>query len=42
MQYQLNTSNYHAFSIFGVNKLPAQSYFIPYPDRAGANAVAPK
>ena len=42
MKYQLNTTNYHTFDIFEVNKLPARSYFIPYPDRAGADAVAPK
>ena len=42
MKYQLNTSNYHTFSTFEVNKLPAHSYFIPYPDRAGADAVSPK
>ena len=42
MKYQINTSNYHTFSIFEVNKLPARSYFIPYPDRAGADAVSPK
>ncbi|MBR5753773.1 MAG: hypothetical protein IKX83_04740, partial [Clostridia bacterium] len=42
MRYQLNTSNYHDFDTIGVNKLPARSYFIPYPDRAGADAVSPK
>ncbi len=42
MKYQLNTSNYHTFEVFEVNKLPARSYFIPYPDRAGADAAAPK
>ena len=42
MKYQLHTGNYHTFSIFEVNKLPARSYFIPYPDRAGADAAAPK
>ncbi len=42
MKYQLNTSNYHTFSIFEVNKLPARSYFIPYPDRAGADAATLK
>ena len=42
MKYQINTSNYHTFDIFEVNKLPARSYFIPYPDRAGADAVSPK
>ena len=42
MKYQINTSNYHTFDIFEVNKLPARTYFIPYPDRAGADAVSPK
>ena len=42
MKYQLNTSNYHEFDVFEVNKLPARSYFIPYPDKAGADAVLPK
>ena len=42
MKYQLNTSNYHTFETFAVNKLPARSYFIPYPDRALADAVPPK
>ena len=42
MKYRLNTSNYHTFEIFEVNKLPARSYFIPYPDKAGADAVGPK
>ena len=42
MKYRLNTTNYHTFDIFEVNKLPARSYFIPYPDRAGTDAVTPK
>lgn len=42
MKYPLNTENYHTFEIFEVNKLPPRSYFIPYPDRAGADAAAPK
>jgi len=42
MKYQLNTSNYHTFSVFEVNKLAPRSYFIPYPDRAGADAVSLK
>lgn len=42
MRYHLNTSNYHTFSVFEENKLPARSYFIPYPDRAGADAVSLK
>lgn len=42
MKYQINNRNYHTFEIFEVNKLPARSYFIPYPDRAGADGVPPK
>ena len=42
MKYQINTSNYHTFSTYEVNKLPARSYFIPYPDRVEADAVGPK
>ena len=36
MKYRLNTTNYHDFATFAVNKLPARSYFIPYPGRATA------
>lgn len=39
MQYKLNTSNYHDFQTYEVNKLPPRSYFIPYPDRAQADQV---
>ncbi len=42
MKYTLNQSNYHDFNVFEVNKLPARSYFIPYPDRAAADAVSPR
>ena len=42
MQYQINETNYHTFEIYEIGKLPARSYFIPYPDRAGADAVTPK
>ncbi len=42
MRYELNKTNYHTFETIEVNKLPPRSYFIPYPDRAGADAVAPK
>ncbi len=42
MKYQINTTNYHTFSIFEVNKLPARSYFIPYPSREEADAVTSK
>ncbi|MBR1684515.1 MAG: hypothetical protein IJ708_05210 [Clostridia bacterium] len=40
MQYQLNTTNYHTFEIFEVNKLPGRSYFIPYPTREQADSVS--
>ena len=42
MKYTLNSSNYCDFYTFEVNKLPGRSYFIPYPDRAAADAVLPK
>lgn len=42
MKYHLNSTNYHSFPVFAVNRLPARSYFIPYPDRASAEAVGPK
>ncbi len=42
MKYRLNTTNYHDFSVCEIGRLPARSYFIPYPDRASADAVAPK
>ncbi len=41
MKYRLNTTNYRTFSVFRDRKLPARSYFIPYPDRASADAVGP-
>lgn len=31
MQYTLNTSNYHTFPVFEVNKLPPRSYFTGIP-----------
>lgn len=40
MQYTLNTTNYHDFSVYEDNKLPGRSYFIPYPTRAGAERVS--
>ncbi|MBR6954538.1 MAG: hypothetical protein IKH77_05840 [Clostridia bacterium] len=40
MQYRLNKTNYHDFRIINVNRLPGRSYFIPYPDRASADAVS--
>lgn len=39
MKYRLNHSNYADFSVYEINKLPPRSYFIPYPNRAGADAV---
>lgn len=42
MKYRLNTENYHTFSLFEVNKQPPRSYFIPFPDRASADAVSLK
>ena len=41
MKYSLAQSNYCDGSVFEVNKLPARSYFIPYPDRVSADAVSP-
>lgn len=41
MQYQINKTNYHTFDIIELNKLPARSYFIPYPDRLSADQVSP-
>ena len=40
MQYRLNTSNYHDFQTYEVNRLPPRSYFIPYPDRVQADQVS--
>ena len=42
MLYTLNHSDYADFSVFARNRLPARSYFIPYPNRALADAVTPK
>ena len=42
MKYQLNKTNYHDFSVFQENRLPARSYFIPYLTRGEADAVPPK
>ena len=33
MKYQIDQNNYHTFETFEINKLPARSYFVPYPDR---------
>lgn len=40
MKYNLVQTNYCSASIFEINKLPARSYFIPYPDRVFADAVS--
>ena len=42
MKYRLNLTNYYNFSVFEDQKLPPRSYFIPYPDRASADAVSAK
>ncbi len=42
MRYTIDNSHYHTFSVYELNKLPPRSYFIPYPDRAAADAVTPK
>ncbi|MCD7802919.1 MAG: hypothetical protein LUH09_08490 [Clostridiales bacterium] len=42
MQYQLDNAHYHTFEVFGANRLPPRSYFIPYPTRAQADQVEPK
>ncbi|MBQ9348447.1 MAG: hypothetical protein IJT94_14120, partial [Oscillibacter sp.] len=42
MRYQLNTTNYHDFAVLEQNRLPGRAYFIPYPDRASADAVSAK
>ena len=42
MKYLINTKNYCTFETFEVNKLPGRTYFIPYPNRAQADAAAPK
>ena len=42
MKYTLNKTNYHDFAAYELNKLPARSYFIPYPARSEADAVTPK
>ena len=42
MRYTINKSNYSDFETFEINKLPPRSYFIPYTDRASADAVSPE
>lgn len=40
MKYKINQTNYSTFELFEVNKLPARSYFIPYPSKESADAVS--
>ena len=40
MEYNLDRSYYYDGSVYEVNKLPARSYFIPYPNKAAADAVS--
>ena len=42
MRYSINNTNYCDFSTIELNKLHGRTYFIPYPDRDAACAVAPK
>ena len=42
MKYRLNKNNYHDFSVYQKNRLPARSYFIPYPTREEADTTAAK
>ena len=42
MKYLLNKNNYHDFSVYQKNRLPARSYFIPYPTREEADTTAAK
>ena len=39
MRYEINKTNYYTFETIEVNKLAPRSYFIPYPNRVGADAV---
>ena len=41
MRYRIQSSHFSDPAVYEVNKLPPRSYFIPYPDRAGADAVGP-
>lgn len=40
MKYQIDRENYHTFSVFQKNKLPARSYMIPYPSKEEAAGVS--
>lgn len=39
MRYSINRENYHRFEILQLGKLPARSYFIPFPDRKQADSA---
>ena len=41
MIYRINRTNYCDHDTLAVNRLPARSYFIPYPDRVSAMAAEP-
>ena len=40
MRYRINKEHYCDFNTFSINELTPRSYFIPYPDRASADAVS--
>lgn len=40
MRYELDKVDYADARVLEVNRLPGRSYFVPYPDRAAADAVA--
>lgn len=42
VKYRINKTNYSNFNTIAINRLPQRSYFIPYPDRASADAVSPE
>ena len=37
MQYHINKDNYKDFAVFGINRLPPRSYFIPFSSRKQAD-----
>ena len=41
MIYDINSTHYHDFDTYEINKLPARSYFIPYATREAADSVSP-
>lgn len=42
MKYRINKTNYSDFNTYRINELAPRSYFIPYPDRASADAASGK